>query len=61
MYGVIVQQCVFNAFLSAIREICSNGKEYYINNCMEKATIKYNKNVPYLKYIEDLYNNILHK
>ena len=59
-YGIIVPQCDFNAFLLAIREVCSKGKTYYINNCREKAVIKYNKSIQYLKYI-DLYRNILNK
>lgn len=58
--GIIVPQGDFNAFLFAIRDVCSNGKEYYINNCREKTSIKYNKDTQYLKYI-DLYNRILQK
>lgn len=59
-YGIIVPQCDFDALLSAIREVCSNGKEYYVNNCREKATLKYNKSIQYLKYIE-LYRSILNE
>lgn len=58
--GVVVSKGDLDAILKATREILSNGKVYYKDNCIERARTHYNKDIQYQKYI-DLYKDILAK
>lgn len=58
--GVVVSKGDLDAILKATREILSNGKDYYKDNCIERARTHYNKDIQYQKYI-DLYKDILAK
>lgn len=56
--GIVVEQGDMNGLLTAIREVCAKGKDFYAKACREKAVSDYNKDVQYGKYI-DLYHKIL--
>ena len=58
--GIVVEQGDMNGLLSAIREVCAKGKDFYTDACRKKATSDYNKDIQYSKYIE-LYKKILQK
>lgn len=56
--GIVVEQGDMNGLLTAIREVCAKGKNFFAEACREKAVRDYNKDVQYGKYIE-LYQKIL--
>ncbi len=58
--GIVVPKGNMDKLLKAIRTVLSNGKSFYMENCIERACTHYNKDIQYLKYIK-LYNEILSK
>ena len=58
--GYVVEAGNIEQLLSAIEVIKNKGKEYYSNNCRQRAVEFYDKNKCFEKYI-NLYNELLNE
>jgi glycosyltransferase involved in cell wall biosynthesis len=58
--GIIVEKGDMQGLVNAIETVRKNGKEYYSNNCHERAVRLYNRSDRYMDYI-NLYTQILNK
>ncbi|THE09065.1 glycosyltransferase, partial [Bacillus timonensis] len=56
--GYIVKKGDIKAVLKKVEKIKSDGKEFYFQNCVDRANGLYDKNVKYHEYIE-YYNSLL--
>lgn len=56
--GVVVPRGDFKSLLSAIEEVCMNGKDFYSRKCRERAEKEFEKKDKYIEYI-NLYNTLL--
>lgn len=56
--GLKVETGNLSGIVEAINEILNNGKEYYSENCIKRATEIYDIEKTYINYI-DLYNKLL--
>lgn len=58
--GVVVKAGCIKDVVSAIKEICNKGKEFYCDNCRNRVVKLYNKDINFNMYF-DLYKNALKK
>lgn len=56
--GVVVEQCDVAGGAEAIRGICDNGKDYYIEACRKRAEEFFDKDKCFKKYV-DLYEELV--
>lgn len=56
--GIKVETGDLNAVIEAIKHISENGKEFYFQNCLQRANEIYDMNKNYLNYI-NLYDELL--
>ena len=56
--GAVVEKGNIDDLLVAVRKVINFGKQYYLNNCVQKAKKKYDKVKQYQKYI-DLYKSMI--
>jgi putative colanic acid biosynthesis glycosyltransferase len=56
--GIKVETGDLNAVIEAIKHISKNGKQFYSQNCIQRANDMYDMNKNYLNYV-DLYHELL--
>ena len=56
--GYVVQKGNINEMLKASRSIIEKGKDFYQQNCRNKALLCYEKNKQYMKYIQIYLNSL---
>lgn len=58
--GFVVEAGDYNSLLNAIKNICSNGKDFYSAACRQRAVEHFNKDDRFQDYI-NLYNELLNE